>query len=85
MKRAHQTITVGDAAAHIQGYSSLSIQAAVDAVARNEGGTVVLSGGVYEIDRPIRLYEHVRLTGAGRETVLRKIDGVRSALRVDAD
>lgn len=83
-KKQPQIITVGGLNADIHGFSNTAIQMAVDALAEN-GGTVKLNPGIFEIQSPVRLSSNVKLLGSGPETVLRRIDGFRSHYVIDAD
>jgi parallel beta-helix repeat protein len=80
-----QTITVGGSQSDITGFTSAAIQIAVDALTLRGGGTVELKPGTYAISAPVRVTSNVTLIGAGESTILRKIDGCRSPLAVDAD
>lgn len=76
---------VGGAGCDIPGFTSRHIQWAVDAVSRAGGGVVRLDAGVFDIIGPVRLSSGITLEGAGDDTVLRKTDGIRTRLVVDAD
>lgn len=78
-------ITVGAPEADIRGFHSDAIQKAIDAVKGHSGGIVKLTEGTFEIDGPLRLVDHLILTGMGEKTVLRKSDGFKTALVDDAD
>lgn len=78
-------ITVGGDDADIHGFTSRAIQIAINAVRSNGGGTVQLMPGKFEISAPVRLYDNMSLVGSGRETILHKVNGVRSKFIVDAD
>jgi parallel beta-helix repeat protein len=80
-----QVITVGGPDADIPGYSSGAIQVALDALKTRGGGLVKLNKGVFEIIGPVRLYDNISLAGAGKETILRKIDGFKTSFIIDAD
>ena len=79
-----KTITVGGSGADVGGFTNKSIQFAIDALAAG-GGTVSLTAGTFDILSPVHLRSNVNLTGAGRETILRKTDGVQTHFTVDAD
>jgi hypothetical protein len=81
---AEQTITVGGSGADIQGFGNRSIQMAIDAIAKT-GGTVRLTPGTFEITAPVRMKSNVTLSGAGRETILKRGKGVQTRFVVDAD
>ena len=66
------TITVGPKDADIVGTTDRAIQAAVDYVARREGGTVCLLPGTYRLRNSIFLQSKVRLLGSGADSVLFK-------------
>lgn len=83
-KISEREITVGGANADIQGFSNRSIQFAIDAL-ENTGGTVILNPGLFEIIAPVRLRSGIRLTGSGRETILKRAKGVQTIYIVDAD
>lgn len=79
-------ITVGGGSANIPGYTSEAIQTAIDAIHNtNNGGTVFLLPGNYNITAPVRLYDNIVLMGSGAKTVLKKCTGFRSAFALDAD
>ncbi len=77
-------ITVGSAQADIPGFTNEAIQRAVDALPPN-GGTVKMDAGEYKMKAPVRLPSHVRLTGSGPGTILKRIDGFHTRFIVDAD
>jgi nitrous oxidase accessory protein NosD len=83
-KRPERVITVGGEGADIQGFTNEAIQIAVDALPA-DGGTVRLSQGKFIMKAPVRLKSNMKLTGSGRETILRRIDGFHSKFIVDAD
>ncbi|RED52613.1 right-handed parallel beta-helix repeat-containing protein [Cohnella lupini] len=85
MLLAQGTTTAGSPDSDYPGYTSMSVQLAVDETARRGGGVVQLDEGVYEIFGPIRLSSRVELIGAGPKTVLRKTDGFKSPFVIDAD
>ena len=62
---------------------SAAIQAAVDRVAAEGGGKVVIPPGVFLMHDSLHVRSGVHVEGAGRETVLRKAAEVRSALSAD--
>lgn len=85
IKNAEQVITVGGSDADISGYSSSSIQIAIDALKSRGGGTVQLFPGEYKITAPVRLSSNITLTGQGERTILKKSDGFKTSFVVDAD
>lgn len=85
IKNAEQVITVGGPDADISGFSSSSIQIAIDAIKSRGGGMVKLFPGVYVITAPVRLSDNITLSGEGESTILRKSDGFKTSFIVDAD
>lgn len=77
-------ISVGGAGADIGGFTSQTIQLAVDAVAKT-GGTVKLTPGVFAIKSPVRMKPGVKLIGSGKETILKRTKGYQTKFVVDAD
>jgi Right handed beta helix region len=79
-------ITVGGPDADIHGYTSEAIQMAIDALHyTNNGGTVMLLPGIYDITAPVRIYDNMELAGSGDKTILKKCRGFRSQFALDAD
>jgi len=79
-------ITVGGADADIKGFTSEAVQTAIDAIRNgNEGGTIILRPGLYNITAPVRLYDNMALIGSGPNTILKKCKGVSSPFAIDAD
>ena len=83
-KTQQQTITVGDQNSDLQGFSSLAIQIAIDALPVT-GGTIQLTEGTFEIIGPVRMRSNVTLQGQGENTILRKCDGFSTHFIIDAD
>ncbi|MBN2030299.1 right-handed parallel beta-helix repeat-containing protein [bacterium] len=81
---AERKITVGGENAEISGFNNQSIQYAIDAIEKT-GGTVLLNPGLYEITAPVRLKSSVSLVGSGKETVLKRSQGVQTKYIIDAD
>ena len=79
------TITVGGENADIYGFTSSAITQAVNIVKNKHGGIVKLNPGIFGISGPVILASNVTLTGAGAQTVLKKINGVRTPFIIDAD
>ncbi len=79
-----KTIKVGGSGADIEGFNNKSIQFAINSLGEN-GGTIILSPGEYEIIAPIRLKSNTILTGSGKETILKKAPGVQTEYIEDAD
>ncbi|MGQ5401961.1 right-handed parallel beta-helix repeat-containing protein [Cohnella sp. GCM10027633] len=78
-------VTAGGPGTDYPGFTSMTVQSAVDEATRHGGGIVRLDNGIYDVYGPIRLTDRVTLAGAGPETVLRKTDGFKSPFVVDAD
>jgi hypothetical protein len=85
IRRAEQVITVGGPDADLTGFSSETIQIALDAIMARGGGIVKLNPGDYSITGPVRIPSNTSLIGSGKETILRKCDGFRTSFVVDAD
>jgi parallel beta-helix repeat protein len=83
-KTAKQVIIVGGFRADIAGYTGEAVQIAVD-VLKGRGGIVRLEPGTYQVMAPIRLTSGISLIGAGKETILRKVDGYSSPFVIDGD
>ncbi len=81
-RTAARVITVGGTGADVPAFTSEAIQVAVDAL-RATGGTVKLGSGTFVVSAPVKLYSGISLAGDGNSTVLRKIDGFRTAMAVD--
>lgn len=77
-------IKVGGPGADIEGFNNNSIQYAINSLGEN-GGTIILSPGEYEIIAPVRLKSNTILTGSGKETILKKAQGVQTEYIEDAD
>jgi hypothetical protein len=78
-------ITVGDESADIPGFTCRAIQLALDAVHIKGGGTVKLTPGLFTVKAPVSLYSNTTLEGSGKDTILRKVDGIRTNFIDDAD
>jgi hypothetical protein len=78
-------ITVGRQKADIVGDTDRVIQAGVDYVARQGGGTVQILPGTYRLRNSIFLQSNVRLQGSGTDSVLIKEPSVTTELSVDGD
>lgn len=85
VRYAEQVITVGGPEADIPGYTSGSIQIALDAVKSRGGGTVKLNPGTYDITGPVRLSDNTSLIGSGKSTILKKCNGFKTSYIIDAD
>jgi parallel beta-helix repeat protein len=78
-------ITVGGPQADLPAFTSQAIQIAVDALTVHGGGTIKLMPGIFEINAPVKLSSNTSLVGSGPETILHKVDGVKTNFVVDAD
>lgn len=79
------TVTVGGADADIGGFTERAVQAGLELVAGQGGGTVSLTPGTFVLRNAVRLRAGVRLRGAGSDTVLFKAPMAESALAEDSD
>lgn len=79
------SIKVGMKDADIIGFDNRALQSAVDYVAGLGGGIVYIGPGTYLMKDSLHLRTNVTLIGQGKDTILRKSDGVRSALATDGD
>ena len=79
------TLLVGPKKGQIIGTDEKAIQAAVDYVSRLGGGTVRLLEGTFKLRNSVILNNHVRLVGAGPDTILIKEPMVKSKLVLDSD
>lgn len=78
-------ITVGQADADLVGRDNRVLQAAVDYVAALGGGLVEIGAGEYLMRDSLHLRPRVTVRGDEGKTILRKADGVVSALALDGD
>ncbi len=83
--KVDRVITVGGEGADIRGFTSAAIQEGLEALAPFNGGTVKLTAGVFDISGSVNLLPNTTLTGEGKETILRKINGFKTEFIVDAD
>ena len=79
------SITVGKANADIIGSDNRALQAAVDYIAGLGGGIVEIGEGRYVMHDSLHLRSNVTVRGKKGKTILRKADGVVSALALDGD
>lgn len=79
------SITVGPGDADLVGTDNRALQAAVDYIAGLGGGTVEVQAGEYLMRDSLHLRPHVTVRGVRGKTILRKADGVVSALALDGD
>ncbi len=78
-------ITVGRENADLIGSDNRALQAAVDYIAALGGGTVEIGAGEYLMRDSLHLRSNVTVRGTPGKTILRKADGVVSALALDGD
>lgn len=78
-------ITVGKNDAQIIGTDNRVLQAAVDYIDGLGGGTVKIVEGEYMMYDSLHLRANVTIRGTQGKTVLKKADGVASALALDGD
>ena len=78
-------ITVGNNKADIVGNDNRVLQAAVDYIAGFGGGVVEIAEGEYLMYDSLHLRSNVTIRGKKDKTILRKADGVVSALALDGD
>jgi parallel beta-helix repeat protein len=79
------TITVGKENADLIGVDNRVLQAAVDYIAGLGGGIVEIGDGEYLMRDSLHLRSNVTVRGKKGKTILRKADGVTSALALDGD
>jgi hypothetical protein len=78
-------VTVGNENADIVGSDNRALQAAVDYIAGLGGGIVEIGEGRFLMYDSLHLRTNVTVRGKNGKTVLRKADGVVSALVLDGD
>jgi len=78
-------ITVGKESADLIGNDNRVLQAAVDYIAGLGGGIVEIGEGEYAMYDSLHLRSNVTVRGKKGKTILRKADGVTSALTLDGD
>jgi Right handed beta helix region len=78
-------IAVGQADADLIGSDNRALQAAVDYIAGLGGGIVEIGPGQYTMRDSLHLRPNVTVRGTKGKTILRKADGVVSALAADGD
>ncbi|MBN2127970.1 MAG: right-handed parallel beta-helix repeat-containing protein [Sedimentisphaerales bacterium] len=83
--RQNLVLTVGQTEGDLQGKDDKIIQAGIEYLHRLGGGTLRILPGVYTLRNAIHLRPHITLQGSGETTVLRKADGVVTALVRDSD
>jgi parallel beta-helix repeat protein len=76
-------LTVGPQSGDIIGCDNQALQVAVDAVARDGGGTVFIKTGTYAMYNSLFLRSGVSIVGLGPAPVLQKVDGFSAILTED--
>ncbi len=79
------SIIVGKESADLIGNDNRVLQAAVDYIAGLGGGIVEIGEGEYAMHDSLHLRSNVTVRGKKGKTILRKADGVTSALALDGD
>ncbi|MHC4641186.1 MAG: right-handed parallel beta-helix repeat-containing protein [Planctomycetota bacterium] len=79
------SVTVGRKNEDLVGSDNRVLQAAVDYIAGLGGGTVEIEEGEYIMHDSLHLRTNVTVQGKKGKTILRKADGVVSALTLDGD
>ncbi|MFT5470556.1 MAG: hypothetical protein ACI8UO_005685 [Verrucomicrobiales bacterium] len=79
------TITVGPDKADLVGTNEKVVQAGIDWVARQGGGTVKVLPGTYKMRNAVHLASNVRIFGSGDDSILVKEPSVRTKLAADSD
>jgi len=78
-------VSVGPSRADFIGKDHLALQAAVDYVAKLDGGTVRIGPGTYDMGNSLFLRDNIHLVGAGDDTILRKCASEKTRLTDDTD
>jgi parallel beta-helix repeat protein len=76
-------LTVGPQSGDVVGSDNQALQVAVDAVARDGGGTVFVKTGTYMMYNSLFLRSGVSVVGLGPAPVLQKVDGFSATLVED--
>jgi len=79
------TLTVGPAKADLVGADHRVLQAAVDHVAAQGGGTVKILPGTYRLRNAVYLRSKLRIVGSGGDSILMKEPSVSTKLAEDSD
>jgi hypothetical protein len=79
------TITVGPQKADLVGADEKAIQAGVDYIAAEGGGTLHILPGTYRLRNAVSLRTGVRILGSGPDSVLVKAPQVKSKLAADSE
>lgn len=78
-------LTVGQDKGDLQGKDDKIIQAGIEYLHRLGGGILQILPGTYNINNALYLRPNITLRGSGKETVLRKTDGVVTPVTRDMD
>ena len=78
-------VTVANQDADINGTDNRALQSAVDYVASLGGGTVEVGAGRFVMNDSLHLRAHVRVVGAGEDTIFANAPAVSSPLVLDGD
>ena len=83
--RQNLILTIGQTEGDLRGNDDKIIQAGIEYLHRLGGGTLKVMPGVYNLRNAIHLRPNITLKGSGEETILRKAEGVVTALVRDSD
>ncbi len=78
-------ITVGQDKGDLQGKDDKIIQAGIEYLHRMGGGVLKIYPGIYDMNNALYLHPNITILGSGENTVLRKTDGVVTAIIRDVD
>jgi hypothetical protein len=78
-------LTVGQDKGDLQGKDDKIIQAGIEYLHRLGGGILQIYPGTYEMNNALYLHPNITLRGSGKQTVLRKTDGVVTSIIRDMD
>ena len=83
--RREMVLTVGQGEGDLQGGDDRVLQAGADYLHRLGGGVLQILPGIYTMRNALYLHPNLTVRGSGDETVLKKAEGVLTALVRDAD
>jgi len=83
--RQSLVLIVGQEEGNLQGKDDRIIQAGIEYLDRLGGGTLRILPGTYTLRNAVYLRPNITLQGSGEDTVLRKADGVVTAISRDSD
>jgi hypothetical protein len=78
-------LTVGQDKGDLQGKDDKTIQAGIEYLHRLGGGILQIYPGIYQMNNALYLRPNIILRGSGKNTVLRKTDGVETLILRDMD